>query len=61
MFLLSKHPDVQRRLFEEITASSDIQSLPYIEAVIKESLRLYPSVPGFSRKTKQPIKIGKRN
>jgi len=50
--LLSKNPDVQQRAFEEASEleGREKESMPYLEAVIKETLRIYPSVPFFSRK-----------
>lgn len=59
--MLSKNPAVQQKLFDEISASdikNDLLTLPYLEAVIKESLRLFPSVPSFSRQTREPFNIG---
>lgn len=56
-YLLSKHPDVQKRLREEIRAnlpspdstaqitSTDIDRLPYLNAVCNEVLRFYAPVP----------------
>jgi cytochrome P450 len=56
-YLLSKHPDVQRRLVEEVDevlqgrtpTADDIQNLEYTTMVINESLRLYPPVWLISR------------
>ncbi len=38
-YLLAKHPDIARRLRDELTADPDS---PYLDAVLSESLRLYP-------------------
>jgi len=49
-YLLSKHPDVGRRLASELSATlhgrapdvADVPNLPYTTAVLKEAMRLYP-------------------
>lgn len=58
---LAKYPDIQQKAFDEIrnvigddiTKSvelKDLNELSYLELVIKETLRLYPSVPFIGRK-----------
>jgi cytochrome P450 family 110 len=42
----------------ELTTAS-LRELRYLEAVIKESLRLYGAAPSFGRKLSQPTQIGK--
>jgi cytochrome P450 len=60
LYNLAKHQEIQQKVFEEsravfggdLMAPATIQklkSLNYLELVIKESLRLYPSVPFFGR------------
>lgn len=69
LYCLSRHPEVQNRAFQEICAVigtdknkpvtyRDLQDLKYLECVIKESMRLYPSVPIIGRKMIEDTKIG---
>lgn len=67
LYNIAKHPDVQRNVFEEIQeeVGSDksltlqvLNKLHYLELVIKESLRLYPSVPYFARKMAEEVTVG---
>jgi cytochrome P450 family 4 len=38
----------------------DLNEMKYLERVIKECLRIYPSVPFISRETTEDIQLGKR-
>ncbi|XP_017093169.1 probable cytochrome P450 4s3 [Drosophila bipectinata] len=59
--LLSKNAAVQQRAYEEACEMEgrEKESMPYLEAVIKESLRIYPAVPFFSRKLLEDLQMGK--
>ncbi|GAU98809.1 hypothetical protein RvY_09902 [Ramazzottius varieornatus] len=68
IFLLGCYPEVQNRAYEEVlhvlgngdkpVTNDDLKQLVYLEAVIKETLRLYPSVPMISRKCPEDITSG---
>ena len=52
LWLVCRHPDVQARLVAELAAlpddafgDADLKPLPYLDQVIKETLRLYSAVP----------------
>jgi enediyne biosynthesis protein E7 len=61
-YLLARHPDIDDRLHEEASrvlgdrnpTAADLPSLPYTRMVFLETMRLYPPVPGVSRKVVQP-------
>ncbi|KAL5283750.1 hypothetical protein ACFFRR_006178 [Megaselia abdita] len=54
--LLSMHPEAQQRAYEEIT-NCEGSKKPYLEAVVKETVRLFPPVPIVSRLLSQDLLI----
>lgn len=72
MFVLGKHPEAQDRILEELNevipdfgdkeiTIDQLKKLKYMESVIKEVLRLYPSAPFIGRQINEPLTIGKIN
>jgi len=67
--LIGSHPEVQKRLHQEIDqvfgnserplTNDDLQNLIYLECSIKETLRLYPPVPVLGRKISETVVLGK--
>ncbi|XP_076756466.1 cytochrome P450 4C1-like [Xylocopa sonorina] len=67
IMLFAEHPEIQDRARAEVKEvmeqnngklnMSAIQELSYLERCIKESLRLYPSVPGIGRLTEKSVKL----
>ncbi|XP_055372835.1 cytochrome P450 4e2-like [Condylostylus longicornis] len=68
MHLLSRHQEVQRKAYDEQVllfgskdlhkidpSYQDVQEMKYLELVIKESLRMYPSVPIILRRVTEPL------
>ncbi|XP_055605540.1 cytochrome P450 4d1-like [Uranotaenia lowii] len=65
---LAKYPEVQQKCYEEIVSVfsddpnkpielSQLNDLTYLEMVIKETLRLYPSVPMIGRRCVEDVTI----
>ncbi|KAK3006204.1 hypothetical protein RJ639_017445 [Escallonia herrerae] len=63
---LINHPELYKKLREEINTvvgssrlveESDVPNLPYLQAVVKESLRLHPAAPLIFRKCGEDCKI----
>jgi len=65
-YLLSQHPDVVVRLRQEIHAAAgsrslrvdDLPQLPYLEMVVKESMRILPSVWSFMKEPIEDVRMG---
>ncbi|KAL1728462.1 cytochrome P450 [Schizophyllum commune] len=62
--LLATHPEVQDRLRAEIRAAmekhgklsyNELEGLPYLDAVCRETLRLYPPAPQLLRRVKKDV------
>lgn len=64
-YLLSTHPTIQKKVHEELdkifgqssreATSEDLAEMKYLECVIKEALRLYPSVPYYARRLTEDV------
>lgn len=70
LYMLAKNPEVQQKAYEEVrsvlgsdyktpTTITLLNDLNYLEMFIKETLRLYPSVPIFGRKIYEDVQCGK--
>jgi len=66
LYLLATHPEAQARLAEEIArvlggrspGLADLDKLAVTEAVVLESMRLYPPAWGFAREALTPVEVG---
>lgn len=69
LFLLGSSPEIQERVYEEINSifegdqtrsatMKDLNEMKYLECAIKDSLRLYPSVPFLGRHLFEDVQIG---
>ncbi|KAL1459378.1 hypothetical protein WDU94_011365 [Cyamophila willieti] len=69
LLLLGSDQDIQNKVYEEILCTFDrtssgkpfttrsLNSMKYLEACIKEALRLYPSVPFIARKLNEDVRL----
>jgi cytochrome P450 len=64
IYWLLRNPDCMQRLVAEIDAAGErpepevIARLPYLDAVVQETLRLYPIAPDVPRKLARPLVLG---
>lgn len=66
VYLLSSNPSVAARLQAEVdehlgdrtVTAQDLEHLPYLDAVVRETLRIYPPAYAFARELVQPIELG---
>jgi cytochrome P450 len=66
LYLLATHPEAQARLADEIArvvgtrspGLGDLEKLTMTEAVVLESMRLYPPAWGIGRQAQAPVEIG---
>ena len=65
LYELDRHPDVLQKLLNEIEslpldcAPDDLIALPYLEAVVKETLRLHAVTPNVPKQLNVPMQIGR--
>jgi cytochrome P450 len=65
LYLLSKHPAIERRLHEELVSvlrgrlptADDVRALPFADCVLRETMRLYPPAWATGRETTEPLEI----
>ncbi|XP_058071347.1 cytochrome P450 93A3-like [Magnolia sinica] len=64
---LINHPDIFKKARVEIDSvvgknklveESDVQNLPYLQAIVKETVRLHPAIPVILRESTRDCKIG---
>jgi len=66
LFLLSQHPEVMEKLYSEITETigdssptpENINGMPYLDKVLKESMRVLPASAYSQRVTAEPVELG---
>ncbi|KAG9074358.1 hypothetical protein FS749_014094 [Ceratobasidium sp. UAMH 11750] len=65
LYALSKHPRVQSKLREELQSAqlgdepsmAELEKLPYLDNVVRETLRVFPAVPVISRQATEDAVI----
>lgn len=70
LYALGQHKDVQQKLFNDIKdifgsnknepiLNQQLQEIPYLDFIIKETMRLYPPIPAIGRYIEEDIRLGK--
>lgn len=75
LYTLSRHPEIQQKVYEEQkvvlkgkksielknckATLEELEHMSYLELVLRETLRLYPSVPLIARTNRNAIDISK--
>jgi cytochrome P450 len=60
LYLLAKHPAVQDEIRAALPKTDDdLDSIEPLACALRESLRLYPGYPLFSRRTRAPLRLGR--
>ena len=56
LYVLAQRPDLQKQLRQELLSvptdtpsMDDVQALPFLDAIVRETMRLYPAVSGTTR------------
>ncbi|XP_015226712.1 cytochrome P450 27C1 [Cyprinodon tularosa] len=66
-YLLARHPHIQEQIYTEVTqtlgsgtvpTAEDVPRLPLIRGLVKETLRLFPVLPGNGRITQDDLVVG---
>ncbi|KAK5638112.1 hypothetical protein RI129_012407 [Pyrocoelia pectoralis] len=55
LIMLGMHPEIQQKVYQE--AISEAGNVQYLDAVLRETLRLFPPAPSISRKVEADIKL----
>uniref|UniRef100_G1SWM9 Cytochrome P450 family 27 subfamily C member 1 n=1 Tax=Oryctolagus cuniculus TaxID=9986 RepID=G1SWM9_RABIT len=67
VYLLARHPEVQQTVYRQIVrnlgerhvpTAADVPKVPLVRALLKETLRLFPVLPGNGRVTQEDLVIG---
>lgn len=63
IYLLSKHPDAQAKLLEEVDqfqgkpGYEDLGRFPFASGVLNEAMRILPPAPLFARTAQEDVKV----